>query len=436
MANRTLLAISLFSLLVFLNEPVLFPADDPEVLFQKAESLLQQEEYSEALQVFEKLVSTNLSYTQAYRGLVECYNALGDPQGAAIYMESLLLENPTSAEVSYGLGCAFYSMKRFGEANTYFENAIKLNPELAEAWNNSGAIYHFVFRDYEKARRYYEKAIILSERSENERVLEVAKKNLSNLPLPKPKLEPVTEHLTLEEFITRFLACVEENDEERMRELVLGQKENSEQAVEWFLTQAMESVAHGTAEDEKTMLQLAKLLEKECRETHENVSLKQRIALYQSLTDEEKKAIVRGEKLIAEGLRFEEQGLFEKAQLSYNEARLSFEQSHDESRLGLAFLYEGDAYRKMKTYSQARKAYGNALTCFAKTGPEKQKALTLSSLGITYYHLGEYSNAFDSLKQAAQIYKTLEDKESEEKVSKNIELIKDKIRTEKEVGYE
>jgi tetratricopeptide (TPR) repeat protein len=418
-----------------LNGSCLFAAENPQALLQKAESLLQQEKHSEALPLFEKVISADLSFTAAYRGLVACYAALGDPQGAVIHMETLFLENPASAEVSYGLGCAHYGLKNYDDAKKYFENAIKLDPDLVEAWNNSGAIYHFVVRDYEKARTYYEKAIALSERTNNARVLEVAKKNLSNLPSPEQTLHPVKERLTLEAFVTKFLDAVERSDQKRMRELVVGQKDNCEPAVEWFLGRAMSAFAQGDTEGEETGVMLARLIEKESREVHEDLSLQKKIMLYEALSKEQKREIIRGEKLLEEGLQLAEKGLFDKARTSYSAARSAFEHGRDERRVGLAFLYEGDACRKMKKYSQAREAYANALTSFGKTGADEQKALTLSSLGITYYHLGEYSDALESLKGAARIYHELEDEESEQKVNKNIQLIHNRL-TQKEIRHE
>jgi tetratricopeptide (TPR) repeat protein len=404
----------------------LYSEEDPNVIFQKAEALFNKKKYPVALSLYEKVISIDSSFTKGYRGIIRCYNALGDPQGAVIFMESLFLENPESAEVSYGMGYALYSIKKYNDAIRYFEKAVMLNQDLAAAWNNCAVIYHFITHDYEKAGQYYKKAISISKRTGDDWVLEIAKKNLAHLHASE-ELKPVTEQLTLEEFINSFISRVGENNERGIRQLVLGQKKNCEQAMDWLLRKAMRSCAEGKKEDEKTTILLAKLLEKEYRGSFKGFLLKNKLDTYNSLSDEKKKKIVEGEELLEEGLKKERQGMHGEAQGNYKEALLCFETINDKSRAGLALLYLGDIYRKMKRYSLARDAYTSGLTHFIETGEEERKASILSSLGITYVLLGEHSDALDFHNRSLTIYRLLKDEEAEKKVKRNIELIKTKI---------
>jgi len=155
--------------------------------------------------------------------------------------------------------------------------------------------------------------------------------------------------------------------------------------------------------------------------------LKNKLDTYNSLSDEKKKKIVEGEELLEEGLKKEREGMHGEAQGYYKEALLCFETINDKSRAGLALLYLGDIYRKMKIYSLAREAYTSGLTHFIETGEEERKASILSSLGITCFLLGEHSDALDFHNRSLTIYRLLKDEEAEKKVKRNIELIKTKI---------
>lgn len=401
----------------------LYAEKDPNAMFQSAEALFSEKKYSAALSLYEDVISIDPSFTKGYRGIIRCYNALGDPQGAVILMESLFLENQERAGVCYGLGYSLYNVKKYNQAMRYFKKAVKLDQDLAAAWNNCGVIYHFITPDYEKARQYYEKAISISQRTGNAWVLEIAKKNLAHLPTPE-ELKPVTEKLTLEQFINGFISRVDENDERGIRQLVLGQKKNSEQAMDWLLGEAMRSCVEENKNDENRTILLARLLEKEYRSSFKSLFLQNKLDTYNNLVDKKKKKIVEGEELIKEGLKNEQNGIYREAQNRYKEALLCFESIKDKNRAGLAHVYIGDVYRKMNKYSLARESYIIGLTYFIETGEEERKASVLSSLGTTCFLLGEYSDALDFYKRSLTIYRSLKDKEAEKKIKSNMHMIK------------
>jgi tetratricopeptide (TPR) repeat protein len=401
----------------------LYAAEDPGNLFQNAEALFKDKKYTEALPLYELFITKASSSTKGYRGIVRCYSALGDSQGAVVFMESLFLEKPESAGVCYGLGYALYNAKKYKNAKTYFEKAVRIDPDLAEAWNNCAVIYHFYIHDYEKAQKYYERAITTASKTGNKRVLEVARNNLSHLPVQE-KLTPVNEKLTLEEFINRLISSVNEKDENGMRRLISGQKENSEQAMDWLLEQDMHSDAQGKNEDESTTILLARLLEREYRRSFKSNFLLNKLDAYEGLSDENKKMILYGEDLLREGLKMERDGAYGEAESSYKNALLCFEGIKDNSRAGLAHVYLGDIYRKIKKYPLARDAYEKGLTCFNKTGEKEKKASVFSSLGITCFRMGDYQDAGDFLARSLELYRLLGDEEEAKRVKRDMELIK------------
>ena len=90
--------------------------NSPEVVFQKAEALLNEKKYAEAVGLFEQVIAMDPSSVQSYKRLIECYNKLGDPQGAVVFMESIFLEYPETAEICYGLGYSLYNIKQYEQS--------------------------------------------------------------------------------------------------------------------------------------------------------------------------------------------------------------------------------------------------------------------------------------------------------------------------------
>jgi tetratricopeptide (TPR) repeat protein len=391
-----------------------------DAIFIEAENLFNQKKYSESLTLYEKAISIDSDSTNGYRGIVKCYSALGDPQGAVIYMESLFLENPERAEVCYGLGYALYNIEKYKEAKIYFEKATELNPNLAAAWNNIAVIYHFIFPDYKRAREYYEKAIKISKKTRDEWVLRIASENLINVPEKDDEIESIKKNLTLEEFIKYFISRIDDGNEGGIRSLVVRHKKNSEEAMDLFLEDAMLLNSEGREQEEKKRILLAKILERGYRSS------------FNSTSENEKKKIVKGESLIKEGFKKEGQGLYLDARNNFQEAIKCFEGIKDKNRVGMAYLYSGDIYRKMKKYSIANEAYGNALRYFIETMEKEKEAMVLSSLGITNFFLKEYSTSLEYLSRSLKVYRFLNDEGAVKKVKKNIELVKDKINNNKQ----
>jgi tetratricopeptide (TPR) repeat protein len=69
-----------------------------------------------------------------------------------------------SAAVANKIGVAYHHMFDLNDAKLYYERAIKLDPNYAQAVNNLAAIYHSQ-KDYKKAERLYRKAIKLNPNS-------------------------------------------------------------------------------------------------------------------------------------------------------------------------------------------------------------------------------------------------------------------------------
>jgi len=253
---------------------------DSESLVLEADQFLKQKKYTQAVVLYEEVLTRNPSFVAAYPGLIKCYAALGDLEGGGAFIESLYLEEPDNAGINYGMGYALYRQKEYKAAADYFERALKLDPDLPEAWNNRAVIYHFVEHDYQKARQYYEKAIVLGDKGNNRRVADIARKNLAHLPKDE-KIVPVTEALTLEDFLNRFIALVEEGDKTKLQGLILGQKQNSSRAMDWLVQQAENSRSKGDPKSETNAVTLGKILAEQYTTCFESDLLSTKLEKYQ-----------------------------------------------------------------------------------------------------------------------------------------------------------
>lgn len=277
-SRPTLFCLSIFIFLMASLQNV-DGTDLQEETFQRAETLLQNKKYTEALVIYEEVLTRGPSFVSAYPGLIKSYIALGDLEGGSAFIESLYLQDPYKAGINYGMGYVLYKQKDYQTAAVYFERAIKLDPDLVEAWNNMAVIYHFVERDYEKARQYYEKAIVLGQRVHNQRVVDIAQKNLAHLPREEV-ITPVTETLTLEDFLNRFIALVEKGDKAKLQGLVLGQKDNCTKAMDWLVKQAGKAHSQGDSKSEETAVTLAQILANQYSKFYNSDKLSTKLDVY------------------------------------------------------------------------------------------------------------------------------------------------------------
>lgn len=81
-------------------------------------------------------------------------------EAIALAQQALTI-NPNLAEVWVNKGIALRGLKRFDEAIVHYDKAISLNPSYAEAWFNKGCILHDLKR-FDEAIAHYDKAISLN----------------------------------------------------------------------------------------------------------------------------------------------------------------------------------------------------------------------------------------------------------------------------------
>jgi tetratricopeptide (TPR) repeat protein len=143
-ARRAVLAfcVLLLSLPIPIADAVKNPAH-PSALHlnarQKAEFFLARKQYEEAVTAYKSLLKKESEDSTLFRGLIKGYLGAGQLKKAEDYLKDHLTRYPESSAAQYGLGYIYYLEGDDIRAQTRFEEAVRLQPGNALAWNNWGA---------------------------------------------------------------------------------------------------------------------------------------------------------------------------------------------------------------------------------------------------------------------------------------------------------
>jgi len=106
---------------------------------QKAEFLLNRQQFDEALSTYQLLLRESGDDSYLFRGLVRAYEGSQRIKEAEAFIMDYLAVHSGSSAGQYGLGYYYYIQEDDPKAQENFEKAILLNQKNALAWNNLGA---------------------------------------------------------------------------------------------------------------------------------------------------------------------------------------------------------------------------------------------------------------------------------------------------------
>jgi membrane associated rhomboid family serine protease/Flp pilus assembly protein TadD len=126
---------------------------------------LQEGSISEAISQYRQAVSLNGKSVEARLGLAQAYKAKGDNDRAQQYLRAVQKDFGDRPEQQYLLAALFAAHKMYGEAIQHFDEALRLNPEMAAAHNDLAWLYSTSddprFRDPERALEHARRAVEL-----------------------------------------------------------------------------------------------------------------------------------------------------------------------------------------------------------------------------------------------------------------------------------
>lgn len=142
-------------------QAVLLNPDSPENLAYYCRALDWEARYAEALDACSCAIEIAPDYAEGYAFLSEIYADLGNWRLAQANADQALDANFQSMDAHHNMGYALEVQGRYGQAAEFYENAIKLAPNLAPLYIDAGRIYHAGLADYEIAIEHFKQAIKL-----------------------------------------------------------------------------------------------------------------------------------------------------------------------------------------------------------------------------------------------------------------------------------
>jgi len=120
--------------------------------------------YAEAEKMYEKVVALNPESFMAHDNLGAIELSAGDYADAIRAFEHSIAIRPSPAAYS-NLGTAFFYSRRYGDAASAYEEALKLNDKHYMVWWNLGDAYYWIPGRGEQASAAYRQAISLAQQS-------------------------------------------------------------------------------------------------------------------------------------------------------------------------------------------------------------------------------------------------------------------------------
>jgi len=123
----------------------------------------QQQKWQEAIGFYQKALAIKPNFAGVYRNLAKVFGQIGKPEEAQqCWYQAFSLEPEKVAPGEHlNMGDAFFRQEKFPEAIACYDRAIKLNPNVATAYQNLGEALKKQGK-LEEATAYYRKAIELN----------------------------------------------------------------------------------------------------------------------------------------------------------------------------------------------------------------------------------------------------------------------------------
>lgn len=133
----------------------------PEAHFNLSNTLIEINNYSEALYHLNQALALNSHFAEAWLNKGIVLNHQKSFEDALTCFKTCLSINHNWCEAWVNKGASLSYLKRYKEALIAYDQAIKIDPSNANAWSNKGACL-FELLDYENALLHYTKATEIS----------------------------------------------------------------------------------------------------------------------------------------------------------------------------------------------------------------------------------------------------------------------------------
>jgi tetratricopeptide (TPR) repeat protein len=125
-------------LLSCIGLPVLAYSGDAVGLFDQGNALMKTKNYSEAIVVYDKAITLEPDYFEAWNGKADALNRAQQFTEALAASDRVIALNPNYVQGWINRGYILYNLGHYDEELKAYETAITLDPASPEAWFNKG----------------------------------------------------------------------------------------------------------------------------------------------------------------------------------------------------------------------------------------------------------------------------------------------------------
>ncbi len=129
---------------------------DVELDFKNALTLLQQEQYAEAIVVLKSVIEREQRLPAPYVNIAIAYNKLGQTKDAELNLISALKLDIAHPVANNELGLLYRKAGKFNAARTAYQNAINEHPDYLPAKRNLGVLCDLYMHDFKCALDQFE----------------------------------------------------------------------------------------------------------------------------------------------------------------------------------------------------------------------------------------------------------------------------------------
>jgi CHAT domain-containing protein/predicted negative regulator of RcsB-dependent stress response len=399
-------SIIIISLIILLPPyPVLCQNITPQDLDTTAQQLLRDKQFDQLIESMKLYITQNPRSAPAYRYLVlACYYSDKDLSDLDTYLTTFSDNPENQAYIYYAQGYHAYLKGQIKESEHLLRQSLSLNPSIALAQNNLGAVLS-------KQEKYDEALTHINKALELKPDLTVAQNNLKNVHLKKQSTQKATSEQQLREFLIAAF-----NDDNPLwmehiliinKDLILSNELLTVQLLKSLIDKGIEKELADQPNTGKHYFSIASTLADTYYEVTKSNYLKKRVNQYQKWTQQEKQKYTEAERLYQRGEYFRTQYSYEKARKALEEGLVIYREIN--ARLGEANSLQslGDVHIRVAEYEQARKRLEEGLVIYREINARLGEASSLQSLGDVSMALAEYEQARKRYEKGLVIYREI-----------------------------
>jgi len=134
---QTIFFICFLALMLFLNNSLfclnlelVLAQPLEESYFQGVHLLESEKKYTEALEIFRKILEINPNYAQAHYQIGEIYRLTDELKKAKVYYQNAINLKPDYLSAHYHLGLIKMELGKYEDALASFKETIRINPDF------------------------------------------------------------------------------------------------------------------------------------------------------------------------------------------------------------------------------------------------------------------------------------------------------------------